>query len=597
MKKILALLLVLAMVLALFAGCSDDAGRKTDDDEKSTTGEVEKDDPKDESKDDSKDDPEDEKKDDPQEETKDDPQEETKDDPQDEPVEIPDVQPGEETIAETVMFQDGGITVTALGLQEDIMGRSVEVRVKNDTDKDVYLMVDELEVNGVCISAFGYMETEARSEKTDRIYLDQDQMSLLQIQLLATIGFQGARLVDEESYETLYTLDCTLVTDVGQVTVPPVDVTGQVLADEAGIRVVSKGLMEGSLSWQLPLLVENETSKALAFEVENLSINGYTVSNWTNEALSANAMKLCVVEMYESTLAEQGIDKIRELTFDLILTDPETYKEILRVDGCQVLVDEGMGDVDVEPQDPTDTPTEVYGATLAETLAFDQDGIRVTFTGLSEDWTGVYIKVSMENQSDKNVYMAIDGLVVNGIFLSAYDSVEVAAGKKANGSLCIDTGDLELAGIDTLATISLVNGKIIDSDSYSTLYEMSCDLVTSVGEDYVQAIDQTGQLLVEKEGVRVISKGIQEGLMGPELVLMVFNDAQTDVSVEFSDVMVEGQAEDGWEFFLVPQGMVSFRTLSLGDSAEGAQTVSFTVEVTELDRYQTLFTQDVTADI
>ena len=51
--------------------------------------------------------------------------------------------------------------------------------------------------------------------------------------------------------------------------------------------------------------------------------------------------------------------------------------------------------------------------TVAETVLYDVDGVKVTATGYEEGWTGPEIKILVENNSDKNVLITSDSVSVN----------------------------------------------------------------------------------------------------------------------------------------------------------------------------------------
>lgn len=245
---------------------------------------------------------------------------------------------------------------------------------------------------------------------------------------------------------------------------------------------------------------------------------------------------------------------------------------------------------ETEPED--DEPAQ--SVTIEETVIFDQDGIKITVTGIEDGWMGPELKLLFENDTDKNIGFSADQFVINGITMSLFGYAEVAAGKKTNETIDIYTSDLETAGIDTIATISGMDAYVYDSDTYDTLHEFQFDVVTSAGEDYEQTIDESGDVLFEGDGVTVISKYLEESLTGETLVLLVKNETGGDINVQAENLSVNGYTIDCWMYDDVYADTVRFCALDLfatdleENGIETIEEVTFTLTVTDPETYDTL---------
>ena len=99
---------------------------------------------------------------------------------------------------------------------------------------------------------------------------------------------------------------------------------------------------------------------------------------------------------------------------------------------------------------------ETQDVTLAETVLFDQDGIRITATGLSTDSLfGPELNLLVENDSAQNIVVQPNYCMVNGYMMDGLLSADVAAGKKANDTLDFLSNALARCGIETIADIEL----------------------------------------------------------------------------------------------------------------------------------------------
>ncbi|WP_066645501.1 hypothetical protein [Christensenella timonensis] len=106
------------------------------------------------------------------------------------------------------------------------------------------------------------------------------------------------------------------------------------------------------------------------------------------------------------------------------------------------------------PDTEPDTPVSPAGSsTEANQVLMDQDGIKITYTGVNYDgWSGPEIKLSIENSSAQDVTIQVRDMSVNGIMLSGIMSADVTAGKKAVDAITIASWDMEEKGITTLET-------------------------------------------------------------------------------------------------------------------------------------------------
>lgn len=83
-------------------------------------------------------------------------------------------------------------------------------------------------------------------------------------------------------------------------------------------------------------------------------------------------------------------------------------------------------------------------------LIMDKNDVKVYYNGIVEStgyFGGCDIKLTIENNSDKDITIYVDDFSVNGFMVNAYLGCSVAAGKKANDSITISQPELDEAGI------------------------------------------------------------------------------------------------------------------------------------------------------
>ena len=188
--------------------------------------------------------------------------------------------------------------------------------------------------------------------------------------------------------------------------------------------------------------------------------------------------------------------------------------------------------------DSPKTPT----AQIQEVVVYDDGLFKLTAKEIDySDSREVQVKFLAENNSDKTVAFVGNDFTINGITLYCNFYIDIAAGKKANGSLDLDLEDLEYVGIEEIATITAQDVFIYDKDASETVAHLSFSLDTSIADSHIQKIDDSGDLLYEQSGIRVLYRGIETNWMGePVLSVFVENTSDVSCSIMVEDVSVNG---------------------------------------------------------
>lgn len=244
---------------------------------------------------------------------------------------------------------------------------------------------------------------------------------------------------------------------------------------------------------------------------------------------------------------------------------------------------------------------ETQDVTLAETVLFDQDGIRITATGLSTDSLfGLELNLLVENDSAQNIVVQPNYCMVNGYMMDGLLSADVAAGKKANDTLDFLSNALARCGIETIADIEL-DLVVSDGDSWQTLYETGpVILQTSAAGQYTQTYDDSGEEIYNQNGIRVVAKSVNDDLFGMGIKFYLENNTDKAVIVNADNVSVNGYMMTDllYSDFAPHSHAVDTLTL-LGSELEDNHIDTITdaelsLQITDADYYQTI---DSTAPI
>ena len=250
------------------------------------------------------------------------------------------------------------------------------------------------------------------------------------------------------------------------------------------------------------------------------------------------------------------------------------------------------------PTQPSTKPAEPEKITLQETVIYDDQGIKITVKELLAGWSGPELKVLVENNTTHNIVFSGSEFIVNGVTISGHAYIDVAAGKKTNDTITIYDDDLEVAGIQSLATIQGMDFRVYDSDSYVDLFDVAFTLTTSIATTHVQNIDDSGDVLFEKSGVTVIAKKLHEDWLGYTVVLFVRNDTGKEIIVNADDISVNGFTITGWLYDHVYTNSVRFCEITISSSSlaendiEKIETVTFTIDIIDADTYNRIATSE-----
>lgn len=184
--------------------------------------------------------------------------------------------------------------------------------------------------------------------------------------------------------------------------------------------------------------------------------------------------------------------------------------------------------------------------TLDEKEIYNNNGIIVTARGIDSGLMGTNVSLNIQNTTDQDVLITAKDISVNDYVMSqAGLYVEVAAGKAANDNICLYASELEECGIDTIAEIEFFL-VVSDNETWEEIdTSQLVTLTTSAGADFVQTVDDTGDVMYDSNGVRVICKGLKDDLVwSGSVVFYMENNTDRALSVYAENVSVNGYMED-----------------------------------------------------
>ena len=293
------------------------------------------------------------------------------------------------------------------------------------------------------------------------------------------------------------------------------------------------------------------------------------------------------------------------LSFAACEEEPRRNRPIKNLTSGEVSVsvdtdEEGSSEVaDSEPEISVKTELAVK-----EQVVVDENGIKITVKGVSLDPENYApkadVKLLVENTTDMTLSFSVKDFSVNNCMVQEYSTFKIASGKKSNESISFYMEDMEIYGIDVIENIEFYF-HIYDSDTYENYLDTFPIKLENTEADGSFAFDETGTVIYEGNGIKMICKGFEEATeySGPSLVMYVINNTGKLVSVNAKDTSVNGFMVDASYYCSLPNGKSAIDRLVLDgdDMAENGisdiEEIEFYLSVVDTDSWETVFNSDI----
>lgn len=263
-------------------------------------------------------------------------------------------------------------------------------------------------------------------------------------------------------------------------------------------------------------------------------------------------------------------------------------------------LEEALGELDFDAAPAEEAPQQA-DITIAETVLYDADGVKVTATGYEDGWLGPEISVLVENNTEQNLLITTDDFSANG-YMMPYTSLyaDVAAGKKSNETISLMNSTLEQSGVDTIAELQFYI-KVQDSDTWDVLATSALLSLPTSAYGYEQPVDDSGDVVYEENGIKVVCKGLKQDLIWDGTVVFhMANASGQPITVYAENVSVNGFMQDVglWSdlrdgtYLVDGMYMLDLDDLAL-ESIDDVKNVEFNLRIVNAETWSELTTTDV----
>lgn len=190
----------------------------------------------------------------------------------------------------------------------------------------------------------------------------------------------------------------------------------------------------------------------------------------------------------------------------------------------------------------TNNTSSKQNITIDEQVLFSWNDVTITAKEYITDsiW-GNGIKVLIENNSEQDLGIGCNAVIVNNYMITDLFSSTIAAGKKANETIYLMSSDLEAAGIENVGQIELYF-HVFDSNSYMTLYDAEVvTLKTSAYDSMDITPNDMGMELYNANGIKIVGKYVEEDTFwGSAVLLYIENTTNQNIVVSCEDMSING---------------------------------------------------------
>lgn len=238
--------------------------------------------------------------------------------------------------------------------------------------------------------------------------------------------------------------------------------------------------------------------------------------------------------------------------------------------------------------------------TIAETVLYEAEGIKVTAKSLADGLLGTEVKLLIENDSSKNILITSSSVSANGYMMpTAALYAEVAAGKKANESLTLMSSELDQCGIETLAEMQFYL-QIQDPETWETIKTTDLITLATSATGYTQPVDDSGDVLYNENGYKVVCKGLKQDIIWDGTVVFYMeNNSSKAVSIYAENVSVNGFMQEVglWSDLRPSTKMIDgMSMIDLSDmeitNIDEIKTIEFNLRIVDAETWEDIVTTD-----
>ncbi len=207
-------------------------------------------------------------------------------------------------------------------------------------------------------------------------------------------------------------------------------------------------------------------------------------------------------------------------------------------------------------------------ASIEETVILDQNGLKVTATGLEDSFMGDELKLLVENNSGQNLTVQSHASSVNGYMITNIMSIDVASGKKVNDAMTLTSSEMEDCGITSITDLAFTL-HVFNTDTWESVIDTPViELKTNLNGTVSQTYDDSGNVVYDANGVRIITKGkTDDSILGPGIQVYIENNTADSIMVQTRNTSINGFMVETYYSPTILPGKRSLSSITISDTS------------------------------
>lgn len=198
-----------------------------------------------------------------------------------------------------------------------------------------------------------------------------------------------------------------------------------------------------------------------------------------------------------------------------------------------------------------ESSSQLFDVSSKEQLLMEYDG--VSLYAVPWDPAQVTMAVRTENTSQKNYIIQFADFCVNNYVLHNAFSLNVDADSENSSSFELADDALKECGIQDIYRID-TKILLLDALTFETIYTSEPVTIRTALSDE-QTYDESGELLYEQDGLKLVSKGlVDDPAFGKLWKIYIFNNTDSDLAFESTSLTLNGISLDVLLSITVPKG-------------------------------------------
>lgn len=233
-------------------------------------------------------------------------------------------------IEETVLLERDGLKITAKEyITDTFWGDGIKLLFENTSDENLTVGCDALMVNDYMVSdLFFSCDVAAGKKANDTIYLSSSDLKNAGIDNIGKIEIDF--YAHDDDYDRVFENEMVMLktNKFDEIDTESI-VEGVELYNANGVKIVGQYVNENTI-WGTSVLiyVENNTDKEITVSCDDLSVNGFMVTEYFYSNVYAGKKAVDSITLSEADLEENDIDSVEDIEVSFTIRNSKTYATI-----------------------------------------------------------------------------------------------------------------------------------------------------------------------------------------------------------------------------------------------------------------------------